>query len=99
MNIEFSVILILHKKILYNGLAVVIYPNPLIKDNHMDKFTRKTSFEQWFSPIAQQLFEKRVKNPSIKLLYKEATHGFIYEITVIRARLSSKNNIILCLPI
>lgn len=27
----------------------------------MDKFTRKTSFEQWFSPINQTLFEEQVK--------------------------------------
>ena len=27
----------------------------------MDKFTGKTSFEQWFSPINQQLFVEQVK--------------------------------------
>ncbi len=27
----------------------------------MDKFTRKTSFEQWFSPISISLFEEQVK--------------------------------------
>lgn len=27
----------------------------------MDKFTRKTSFEQWFSPISTDLFEELVK--------------------------------------
>lgn len=27
----------------------------------MDKFTRKTSFEQWLSPINQKLFEELVK--------------------------------------
>lgn len=28
----------------------------------MDKITRKTSFEQWFSPISNKLFENQVKN-------------------------------------
>src|SRR5690625_3126741 len=32
-----------------------------IKDKHMDKSTRKTSFKQWFSPINQSLFEELVK--------------------------------------
>ncbi|WP_152616128.1 DUF4372 domain-containing protein, partial [Anoxybacillus ayderensis] len=27
----------------------------------MDKFTRKTSFEQWFSPINRPLFDDLVK--------------------------------------
>ena len=35
----------------------------------MDKFIRKISFEQWFS--------------SIKLLYKEATHCLILEVTIV----------------
>ena len=33
-----------------------------IKDTHMDKFTRKTSFEQWFSPISTELFKEMVEN-------------------------------------
>ncbi len=32
-----------------------------IKDKHMDKSTRKTSFKQWLSPINQSLFEELVK--------------------------------------
>lgn len=32
-----------------------------IKDNHMDKFTRKTSFEQWFSPIFSTKLEELVE--------------------------------------
>ena len=31
------------------------------KDETMDKFTRKTSFEQWFSPIHRPLFDDLVK--------------------------------------
>ena len=33
-----------------------------IKDIRMDKFTRKTSFEQWFSPISNELFNELVEN-------------------------------------
>lgn len=32
-----------------------------IKDLRMDKFTRKTSFEQWLSPLNQTLLEEQVK--------------------------------------
>ena len=45
----------------------------------MDKFTRKTSFEQWFSPINRPLFDDLSENTSIKSLYQEALYGFIYE--------------------
>ena len=51
-----------------------------IKDNHMDKFTQKASFEQWFSPLNETLFEELVKthqlNYSTKKLYM-----ILYEIT------------------
>ena len=47
----------------------------------MDKFTRKTSFEQWFTQISSTKLEELVNDLSIKLLYKEATHRFILEIT------------------
>ena len=43
-------------------MVVVIYPNPLKRINRMDKITRKTSFEQWVSPISNELFEEQVKN-------------------------------------
>ena len=46
---------------------MVTRPNPLKKDQHMDKITRKTSFGQWFSPINLQLFEETVK--TLKLDY------------------------------
>ena len=46
---------------------MVTRPNPLQKDQHMDKITRKTSFGQWFSPINLQLFEETVK--TLKLDY------------------------------
>ena len=46
---------------------MVTRPNPLKKDQLMDKITRKTSFGQWFSPINLQLFEKTVK--TLKLAY------------------------------
>jgi IS4 transposase len=50
------------KKVLYNGLSqVVTRPNPLKRNNLMDKITRKNSFEQWFSPINLLLFEENVK--------------------------------------
>ncbi|CAM5621720.1 hypothetical protein LSPH24S_06994 [Lysinibacillus sphaericus] len=51
----------------------------------MDKFTRKTSFEQWFSPISSTQIEKLVRNSSIKLLYKEASHRFILEVITVCA--------------
>lgn len=46
---------------------MVTRPNPLKKDQLMDKITRKTSFGQWFSPINLQLFEETVK--TLKLDY------------------------------
>lgn len=46
---------------------MVTHPNPLKKDQLMDKITRKTSFGQWFSPINLQLFEETVK--TLKLDY------------------------------
>ena len=58
------------------------------KDSRMDKFTRKTSFEQWFSPISTELFKEMVENlqldyytkklymaPFMKLLLFAQLHG------------------------
>lgn len=42
-----------------------------IKENRMDKFTRKTSFEQWFSPINQILFEEQVKTHQLNYYTKK----------------------------
>ena len=62
--------------------------NPIIKDNLMDKFTRKTSFEQWISSISTELFDEMVENlrldhytkklymaPFMKLLLFAQLHG------------------------
>lgn len=59
-----------------------------IKDIHMDNFTRKTSFEQWLSPISTELFNEMVENlqldyytkklymaPFMKLLLFAQLHG------------------------
>ncbi len=37
----------------------------------MDKFTRKTSFEQWISPISNNLFEEQVKNYQLNYYTKK----------------------------
>lgn len=42
-----------------------------IKDNRMDKFTRKTSFEQWFSPLNQTLFEEQVQTHQLNYYTKK----------------------------
>jgi IS4 transposase len=52
---------------------VVTRPNPLKKDHHMDKITRKTSFGQWFSPINLQLFEENVKTMKLDYYTKKLT--------------------------
>lgn len=39
----------------------------------MDKITRKTSFEQWFSPINLQLFEENVKTLKLDHYTKKLT--------------------------
>jgi len=52
---------------------VVTRPNPLKKDHHMDKITRKTSFGQWFSPINHQLFEENVKTMKLDYYTKKLT--------------------------
>lgn len=59
-----------------------------IKDIRMDNFTRKTSFEQWFSPISTELFNEMVEKlqldyytkklymaPFMKLLLFAQLHG------------------------
>ena len=60
MKLEFSLLVILHKK---NPLQWVGGSN-LSKSNKkelsMDKITRKTPFEQWLSPISNELFEELV---------------------------------------
>jgi IS4 transposase len=50
---------------------VVTRPNPLKKDQLMDKITRKTSFGQWFSPINLQLFEETVKTLKVDYYTKK----------------------------
>jgi IS4 transposase len=52
---------------------VVTRPNPLKKDQRMDKITRKTSFGQWFSPINLQLFEEQVKTMKLDYYTKKLT--------------------------
>ena len=52
---------------------MVTRPNPLKKDHHMDKITRKTSFGQWFSPINLQLFEENVKTMKLDYYTKKLT--------------------------
>lgn len=52
---------------------MVTRPNPLKKDHHMDKITRKTSFGQWFSPINHQLFEENVKTMKLDYYTKKLT--------------------------
>lgn len=42
-----------------------------IKDNRMDKFTRKTSFEQWFSFLNLSLFEEQVKTHQLNYYTKK----------------------------
>ena len=37
----------------------------------MDKFTRKTSFEQWFSPISSTQMEKLVENHQLNYYTKK----------------------------
>lgn len=37
----------------------------------MDKFTGKTSFEQWLSPINQQLFQEQVKRYQLNYYTKK----------------------------
>ncbi|WP_062106120.1 IS4 family transposase [Bacillus niameyensis] len=37
----------------------------------MDKFTRKTSFEQWLSPVSKHLFEEQVKNHQLNYYTKK----------------------------
>lgn len=37
----------------------------------MDKFTRKTSFEQWFSPINHPLFDELVKTHQLNRYTKK----------------------------
>src|SRR5699024_11143583 len=39
----------------------------------MDKITRKTSFEQWFSPINLQIVEENVKNLNLDYYTKKLT--------------------------
>ena len=44
----------------------------------MDKITRKTSFEQWFSPINLQLFEENVETMKLDFYTKKlATESFL----------------------
>lgn len=50
---------------------MVTRPNPLKKDQLMDKITRKTSFGQWFSPINLQLFEETVKTLKVDYYTKK----------------------------
>ena len=52
---------------------MVTRPNPLRKDHHMYKITRKTSFGQWFSPINLQLFEENVKTMKLDYYTKKLT--------------------------
>lgn len=52
---------------------MVTRPNPLKKDHHMDKITRKNSFGQWFSPINLQLFEENVKTMKLDYYTKKLT--------------------------
>ena len=52
---------------------MVTRPNPLKKDHHMDKITRKTSFGKWFSPINLQLFEENVKTMKLDYYTKKLT--------------------------
>src|SRR5690625_4065873 len=42
-----------------------------IKDTRMDKFTGKTSFEQWLSPISSSLFNEMVENMELDYYTKK----------------------------
>ena len=50
----------------------------------MDKFTGKTSFEQWLSPINQQLFDEQVKRYQLNYYTKKLYMSFFYEIAFVR---------------
>ncbi len=52
---------------------MVTRPNPLKKDQRMDKITRKTSFGQWFSPINMKFFEDQVKTQKLDYYTKKLT--------------------------
>jgi len=52
---------------------VVTRPNPLKKDQLMDKITRKTSFGQWFSSINLTLLEDQVKTLKLDHYTKKLT--------------------------
>jgi len=43
-------------------VQVIPCPNPIIKDTHMDKNTRKTSFGKWIAPINTKKLLKQVEN-------------------------------------
>src|SRR5690606_19124985 len=43
-------------------VLVVNLSKSKIKELSMDKFTRKTSFEQWLSPLNFKLFDEQVEN-------------------------------------
>ena len=58
---EYLVIKFFHKKTFIMVLVVNLSKSK-IKELSMDKFTRKTSFEQWLSPLNFKLFDEQVEN-------------------------------------
>lgn len=62
------------------------HPSPIIKEPTMDKFTRKSSFEQWISPINfKKILKKFQKNRNFKIrsLYKKARHMIFYKAVIV----------------
>ena len=51
----------------------------------MDKFTRKISFEQWFSPISSTKIEELVEFYQLNLLYKKAAHASFLKLLLFRS--------------
>lgn len=48
-------------------------PNPLVKNQLMNKIARKSIFHQWFSPINLQIFEESVKAMKLDYYTKKLT--------------------------
>ncbi len=51
----------------------------------MDKFTEKTSFEQWFSSISSKLFNETVEKLQLDHYTKKALHDPFHEATAVCA--------------
>ena len=52
----------------------------------MDKFTRKTSFEKWLSPISNELFEELVNTHRLDY-YTKKLHMASFTILLLHAQL------------